>query len=136
MSARRALLAAAIGVAACDGSARRPDAPATPVAATPEQFRRGEAVYQSFCAGCHGDRIQGTPQAPPLTEPRFLAPALDERAFEAALRNGKAALDPTTPPMPAFPMLSADEVAHVRGYVRWRQKEETAAAGPAPAPGP
>jgi len=132
---RRALLAAVAGLAACDAGAGRPGVPAAPVAATPEQYRRGESVYQSYCAGCHGDRIQGTPQAPPLTEPRFLAPALDERAFEAALRDGKAALDPTMPPMPAFPMLSADEVAHVRGYVRWRQKQEAAAAVPPASPG-
>ena len=39
---------------------------------TDMQARRGEAAYQSTCAGCHGRNLQATnPDAPSLTAPSF-----------------------------------------------------------------
>src|SRR5690348_1073979 len=40
---------------------------------TEEQARRGEDVYQKNCSTCHGDRLNGTGEAPALSGGRFLA---------------------------------------------------------------
>jgi mono/diheme cytochrome c family protein len=40
---------------------------------TEEQSKRGEAVYRTACAKCHGDTLTGGEAAPPLTGGEFLA---------------------------------------------------------------
>src|SRR5579871_4080219 len=32
-----------------------------------EQARKGEALYRQECASCHGEKLEGRGQAPPLT---------------------------------------------------------------------
>jgi S-disulfanyl-L-cysteine oxidoreductase SoxD len=40
---------------------------------TEDQAKRGEAVYRTACAKCHGDTLTGGEAAPPLTGGAFLA---------------------------------------------------------------
>jgi mono/diheme cytochrome c family protein len=40
---------------------------------TEEQSKRGEAVYRTACAKCHGDTLTGGEAAPPLAGGEFLA---------------------------------------------------------------
>ncbi|HJS99263.1 MAG TPA: cytochrome c [Terriglobales bacterium] len=40
---------------------------------TEEQARRGEALYQKDCSTCHGDRLNGTGEAPALSGGGFLS---------------------------------------------------------------
>ncbi|HEY1241340.1 MAG TPA: cytochrome c [Bryobacteraceae bacterium] len=40
---------------------------------TEAQAQRGEAAYRQYCASCHGPKLQGTGQAPPLTGSDFTA---------------------------------------------------------------
>jgi mono/diheme cytochrome c family protein len=40
---------------------------------TEEQSQRGEALYRTACAKCHGDMLTGGEAAPPLTGGEFLA---------------------------------------------------------------
>ncbi|MGB9467371.1 MAG: cytochrome c [Candidatus Acidiferrum sp.] len=40
---------------------------------TEEQAKRGEALYQKECKGCHGDTLAGGESAPPLTGGAFLS---------------------------------------------------------------
>jgi quinoprotein glucose dehydrogenase len=42
-----------------------------PVSFTFDQASEGQAVYQSHCAGCHGQRLRGSEAAPGLIGPRF-----------------------------------------------------------------
>lgn len=34
---------------------------------SPEQARKGEELYRQECASCHGEKLEGRGQAPPLT---------------------------------------------------------------------
>ena len=34
---------------------------------------RGEAAYRETCASCHGEKLQGTGQSPPLTGKDFIS---------------------------------------------------------------
>lgn len=36
-----------------------------------EQARKGEALYRQECASCHGEKLEGRGQAPPLTGADF-----------------------------------------------------------------
>jgi S-disulfanyl-L-cysteine oxidoreductase SoxD len=38
---------------------------------TPEQAKRGDALYQNNCASCHGTSLNGGESAPPLTGGEF-----------------------------------------------------------------
>jgi mono/diheme cytochrome c family protein len=49
---------------------------------TAEQSTRGEALYQQYCAACHGARLQGNPAAP-----------LTGDAFRGRWEDGKHTLD-------------------------------------------
>ncbi|MEO8098145.1 MAG: c-type cytochrome [Acidobacteriota bacterium] len=40
---------------------------------TSEQATRGEALYTSTCAGCHGNSLQGGESAPPLSGVEFFS---------------------------------------------------------------
>jgi S-disulfanyl-L-cysteine oxidoreductase SoxD len=40
---------------------------------TEEQAKRGEALYQKDCSTCHGDRLNGTGEAPALSGGSFLS---------------------------------------------------------------
>jgi S-disulfanyl-L-cysteine oxidoreductase SoxD len=40
---------------------------------TPEQAKRGEALYANNCASCHGSALGGGESAPPLTGGEFFA---------------------------------------------------------------
>ncbi len=40
---------------------------------TEDQAKRGEAVYRTACAKCHGDTLTGGEAAPPLTGGEFVA---------------------------------------------------------------
>ena len=37
-----------------------------------EQARKGEALYRQECASCHGEKLEGRGQAPPLTGADFI----------------------------------------------------------------
>jgi mono/diheme cytochrome c family protein len=37
-----------------------------------EQARRGESLYRQQCASCHGEKLEGRGQAPPLTGDEFV----------------------------------------------------------------
>ena len=49
----------AVLFAACAGSPPPPATPAGPPANFAEQANRGQALYASYCASCHGDAGQG-----------------------------------------------------------------------------
>jgi mono/diheme cytochrome c family protein len=37
-----------------------------------DQARRGESLYRQECASCHGEKLEGRGQAPPLTGDEFV----------------------------------------------------------------
>lgn len=72
-------------------------------------FDRGQILYESHCAACHQPSGEGVPpNFPALDGNRKLA---DHAFIVAQVRGGKGA-------MPAFPDLSAEEIADVATYIR------------------
>lgn len=72
----------------------------------------GRTHYRQYCAGCHGDRGEGTQYAPPLTEPRGRDANFVHNYIEDPQRMSRTAL------MPRFlGPLSHTEVEEVTQYV-------------------
>lgn len=122
--------------AACGGERAAEAAPAVPAVPTPAEHATGRLEYERRCAGCHGDRLEGSDFAPSLLDPMYLAPAFPDSAFHASVVRG--VLFPRTQftkmPMPALPQLDGPIEAAIRGYVRWAQASGAFTPRPATPP--
>ena len=74
--------------------------------------KKGEPLYDSNCAGCHGKNARGA-QAPDLV--RSVVVLHDEKDEEIGpvIKNGRAQAG-----MPAFPQLSADDIHYIAQYLK------------------
>lgn len=59
------------GSATIDQSVAQAQATSTPIGYTAQQATRGAKGYMDNCGGCHGDRLQGAIDAPPLAGAPF-----------------------------------------------------------------
>jgi cytochrome c oxidase cbb3-type subunit III len=60
------------------GSARLGATPPPYEATVPGDAQRGEAVYATFCASCHGSKTQAGPRAGSVTDPAYLSLTSDQ----------------------------------------------------------
>jgi mono/diheme cytochrome c family protein len=77
---------------------------------TPEQANRGEQVYASKCAMCHGDNLAGMEAAPPMAGPAF------KKAWESQPLVKLANLIQTTMPPGAANSLSTGQLTDLIAY--------------------
>jgi mono/diheme cytochrome c family protein len=94
------------GVLICSCGLARADAPETPTV-TPEQIKRGAALYAQHCAPCHGVRMNDPEGAFDL---RKFPPDAHER-FMRSVTKGKNAMPPWGG------LLQSDEIASLWAYV-------------------
>jgi len=96
----------------------------TPLAdrATPRMIQKGEQLFQSYCAGCHGDVAVSGGVLPDLR----LSPALTHDAwFEIVLRG-----DLRSRGMVSFSKeLSRDDAVAIRSYVIFRRNQDASPGG-------
>jgi len=89
---------------------------ALPNPATPRTIRKGEQLFQTYCAGCHGDVAVSGGVLPDLRRSRALA---NDSWFEIVLRG-----DFESQGMVSFSReLSRDEAGAIRSYVIFRRNE-------------
>ncbi len=81
-----------------------------PVPALSADSARGQALYRTYCMGCHAPEAKF---GPVQNNADFQAKYADNNALIAVIRNGRA-------PMPAFPShtLSDADLSDVIAYVR------------------
>ena len=99
-----------MALAACGG-----ETPAGPAAGEPSEASPGAALFARNCAGCHGDRGQGTPLISPATNFTNATwhDSKTDAEIEATIRSG----NPGTQ-MPSFSYLEDDEIAAIVRHVR------------------
>jgi mono/diheme cytochrome c family protein len=98
-----------------------------------EQVALGQQVYASFCAGCHGDKLEGQPNwrqrlplgnfpAPPHDETGHTWHHADQWLFEVVKYGGKHHAPPRyRSAMPAYQeMLSDAEIWAVLAFIKSR----------------
>jgi quinohemoprotein ethanol dehydrogenase len=89
---------------------------ALPNPATPRTIRKGEQLFQSYCAGCHGDVAVSGGVLPDLRRSSALA---DDSWFEIVLRG-----DFESQGMVSFSQeLSRNDAGAIRSYVIFRRNE-------------
>lgn len=85
--------------------------------ATPRTIRRGERLFQSYCAGCHGDVAVSGGVLPDLRRSSALA---DDSWFEIVLRGDFEAQG-----MVSFSKeLSREDAGRIRSYVIFRRNQD------------
>jgi ubiquinol-cytochrome c reductase cytochrome c subunit len=109
-----ALLAAAV-LLASETSSGQPKPPLTHVAAPAparaDMAKAGGDLYTVHCLSCHGDKLQGTPQGPPLTD-------AGAASVDFQLATGRMPLEvPGTEPMRGPPSFPRDQIDALVAYV-------------------
>jgi mono/diheme cytochrome c family protein len=92
------------------------------IGSTPAEFLNGELLYQSHCAGCHGEKGKGSERGPTFLSPIYLSNHHGDESFILAARNGARAHHWQFGDMPPVSGVKDEEVRKIVGYVRWLQK--------------
>jgi mono/diheme cytochrome c family protein len=113
-------VAALVALAACgsddDGAS---EAPGTAVAADTD---RGQELFATNCAVCHGPAADGSPAGPPLVHEIYEPSHHSDEAFQVAVANGVQAHHWDFGPMPPIAGLDRDDVADITAWVREQQR--------------
>ncbi|GMR13599.1 MAG: hypothetical protein BMS9Abin29_1811 [Gemmatimonadota bacterium] len=120
-----AVLAVAMGFAACAPAADSPDPEvlAAVAARSPAEYQKGKELYAAYCATCHGENGGGSAVGPPLMH-RFYRPAHHaDAAFLIAIKSGVRAHHWRFGNMAPIPGLDAETSGRIVAYVRWLQAE-------------
>lgn len=83
---------------------------------------QGGGLFNDNCAQCHGRRMQGSDQGPPLLHKVYEPGHHSDLAFYRAVKDGVRAHHWKFGDMPAQPQVSPTDAAHVVAYVRSRQQ--------------
>ncbi len=116
------LLPAAVTLALCLAVTHAAAADATAVKAPPA-LSKGEALFNSRCAACHGIGAKGTPVGPPFLDKIYEPNHHADSAFYRAPEMGVRAHHWKFGDMPKIPDVTRDDLAQIIAYIRWLQKQ-------------
>ena len=91
---------------------------------TPSPFKKGEELFHTRCAACHGVEASGTLMGPTFLSKIYVPNHHSDASFHLAVRNGVRAHHFKFGNMPKIPSLEEAEVNEIIRYVRWLQKKE------------
>jgi cytochrome c len=102
--------------------------PASPPAAltaakTPEEFVKGEAAFNRYCAACHGLAAAGTDHGPTFIHPIYEPNHHGDQSFLLAARMGVRAHHWNYGDMPKLEGATDDDLKQIIGYIRWLQRQ-------------
>ena len=100
-----------------------PPTAAAPAGSVPAEFAKGEALFNSHCAKCHGQGAVGTNQGPPFLNKIYEPNHHADATFHLAVRGGVRSHHWTFGNMPPIEGVSASDVDEIIGYVRWLQRQ-------------
>jgi mono/diheme cytochrome c family protein len=119
---RTVTLTALVGMAACGGNdSSGPYARFNP-GPVPEEFRRGEVVFNTFCMSCHGRYGRGEGLGPAMLDSVFLPGRLPDEAFTRAVGQGVPQGNYHFGAMPPVKPVGPADLPEVVRYVRWLQQ--------------
>lgn len=95
------------------------DAPVT----TPPGLTKGEALFNTHCAACHGIGGKGTKKGPPFLDKVYEPNHHADMAFYRAAEMGVRAHHWKFGDMPKVPGVTRDDVTPIVAYIRWLQKQ-------------
>jgi mono/diheme cytochrome c family protein len=90
---------------------------------TPEEFVKGEAAFNRYCAACHGPAAAGTDHGPSFIEKIYQPSHHGDPSFMLAPRMGARAHHWNFGDMPKVEGVSDDDLTQIIGYIRWLQRQ-------------
>ena len=84
---------------------------------------KGEQLFNTYCASCHGESAKGSDQGPPLVHKTYRPVHHADQAFHWAVINGARQHHWHFGNMPPIPDLSPKDVEHILSYVRQEQRQ-------------
>ncbi len=100
-----------------------PSLSAAPAAGTPAELAKGEALFNSHCAACHGQKAMGTKHGPPFIDRIYEPNHHADATFQLAARNGVRAHHWLYGNMPPVEGVTESDVNEIIGYIRWLQRQ-------------
>ncbi len=94
-----------------------------PVPKPPEAFAKGERLYNTACAACHGIGARGTTKGPPFLDKVYEPNHHADIAFYRAPEMGVRAHHWKFGDMPKIPGVTKDDLTQIIPYIRWLQKQ-------------
>ncbi|MCZ7531281.1 MAG: cytochrome c [Acidimicrobiia bacterium] len=89
-----------------------------------DNLERGQALYETSCAACHGTDLRGTDKGPSFLDVTYAPNHHSDEAFLSAVANGVQPHHWNFGPMPPQEGLSDDDVVAIVAYVRSAQERE------------
>jgi mono/diheme cytochrome c family protein len=96
---------------------------ASSVAGTPAEYAKGEALFNTRCAPCHGPSAQGTDHGPSFLSKIYEPNHHSDMSFYRAVQQGVQAHHWNFGNMPKIEGVSESDVNEIVGYVRWLQRQ-------------
>ena len=106
--------------AGCNSNTQQPPLAVTAVK-TPEEFAKGEAAFNRYCAACHGIAAAGTDHGPTFIHRVYEPNHHGDPAFVLAPRKGVRAHHWNFGDMPKIEGVADDDLKEIVGYIRWLQ---------------
>jgi cytochrome c len=111
-------------MSACSGSKTEPPKnQAVSSAPVPAEYAEGEALFNTYCARCHGPRAAGTDHGPTFISRIYEPNHHGDSAFQMAAMNGVRAHHWNFGDMPRVEGVNSREVDQIIRYVRWLQRQ-------------
>lgn len=123
MRSKTGLLLLMLLFVGCSGSPSSSGAPAGPVPKAPAELAKGETLFNTHCARCHGEGARGTDHGPSFLSKIYEPSHHGDAAFQLAPQRGVRAHHWNFGDMPKIDGVSPQEIDQIISYVRWVQKQ-------------
>lgn len=117
------VLAAFILIGCSESKSSSSPASSGPVPKAPAELAKGEALYNTYCARCHGEGARGTDHGPPFLSKIYEPNHHGDAAFQMAAQRGARAHHWSFGDMPPVSGVQPEQVDEIIRYVRWLQKQ-------------
>lgn len=90
----------------------------------PFSYAKGQILYESSCASCHGKQLKGTDKGPPLLHAFYKPSHHGDQAFYRAALRGVKAHHWDFGDMPAVAGMTKSKVKPIVSYIRFYQQQK------------
>ncbi|MBI3611316.1 MAG: cytochrome c [Nitrospirae bacterium] len=97
--------------------------PASTTAQVPNEYTKGEAAFNRYCAACHGKVAAGTDHGPTFIHRIYEPNHHGDQSFLLAPRMGVRAHHWNYGDMPKIEGVSDEDLKQIVGYIRWLQRQ-------------
>jgi mono/diheme cytochrome c family protein len=89
----------------------------------PLEVTTGQALFNTYCAVCHGTSADGTAQGPSFLSSIYASSHHRDMSFSLAVKQGVRAHHWAFGDMPPMPHVTDEQVVQITTYVRWLQQQ-------------